>query len=76
MPTLVRHMYDMYVILPERAYAWKQEVIGFIENYEFPSNAAWDRFHVYFGTKLKLTIHLRKRIRFQMWGWCPKRNVF
>ena len=32
-------MYDMYVILPERAYAWKQEVTGFIENYEFPSTA-------------------------------------
>ena len=58
---MVRHMYDTYVVLPESAYAWKQEVIGFIENYEFSSIAAWDGFQVYSGTKLKKHYSFKKR---------------
>ena len=46
-------MYDTYVVLTESADAWKQEVLGFIENYGFPCTTVWDSFHVYFGTKLK-----------------------
>ena len=54
-------MYDTYVVLPESADAWKQEFIGFIENYGFPCTAAWDGFHVYFGTKLKNHYLFKKR---------------
>ena len=50
---MVHHMYDTYVVLPESADEWKQEVIGFIGNDRFQCTVAWDGFHVYFGTKLK-----------------------
>ena len=32
---------------------WKEELRGFIENYEFPCLGAWNGFHVYISSKLK-----------------------
>ena len=54
-------MYHTYVVLSESADAWKQEIIGFLENYLFPCAAAWNDLHVYFGTKLKNHYSLKKR---------------
>ena len=57
----VQHMYDTYVKLPETDEEWKKEAIGFIENYGFPSIAAWDGFHVNIGSKLKNHFSFKKR---------------
>ena len=41
---------------------WRQEAIGFTENYEFPCVAAWDGFQVYVGTKLKNFLQFQKEV--------------
>ena len=54
-------MYDDYVKMPDSEEEWKAELIGFIENYEFPCVGAWDGFHVYVNTKLKSFCSFKKR---------------
>ena len=36
-----RELYDVYVKLPDTEEEWKDEAIGFIENYHFLCAAAW-----------------------------------
>ena len=57
---MLRHIYDKYVVLPESDDAYKQKVIGFIENYEFPCTAVCDGFYKYFDTKLKKYYSFKK----------------
>lgn len=39
---------------------WRQEAVGFIENYGFPYVLAWDGFHVYVGIKLNNFYNFKK----------------
>ena len=39
---------------------WRQEAIGFYKNCGLPCVAAWNDFHVYFGTDLKNFCSLKK----------------
>ena len=58
---MVAASYDQYVTLPKRDEGWESEVKDFIENYEFPCVGAWDGFHVYVSSKLKLFYSFKKR---------------
>ena len=58
---LCETMYDDYVKMPDSEEEWKAELIGLIENYEFPCVGAWDGFHVYVNTKLKSFYSFKKR---------------
>ena len=58
---LVKTLYDRYVKLPEADAEWEKEVKGFMENYEFPFEGAWDGFHVYISSKLKSYFSFKKR---------------
>ena len=58
---LLPTMYDEYVHFPETEKDWEAEILGFIENYEFPCVGAWDGFHVYVSTKLKNYFSFKKR---------------
>ena len=50
---LIRNIFTEFVKMPNTEEEWRQEAIGFIENYGFPCIGAWDGFHVYVSTKLK-----------------------
>ena len=47
------NMFNDYIKLPTSDEEWKDELKGFIENYEFPCAGAWDGFHVYISSKSK-----------------------
>ena len=66
---MLRHIYDKYVVLPESDDAYKQKVIGFIENYEFPCPQFAMAFTSILIQNWKITIPLRKGIWFQIGGW-------
>ena len=58
---LVVHMYKDYVKMPQDESEWISELKGFIENYEFPCIGAWDGFHVYIRSKLKIFYNFKHR---------------
>ena len=68
-------MYDTYVVLPEGADEWKQEVIGFVGNDRFQCTVTQDGFYVCFGTKLKNRYSFKKRYSISNMGLvsCNKR---
>ena len=47
------NMFNDYIKLPTSDEEWKDELKGFIENYEFRCAGAWDGFHVYISSKSK-----------------------
>ena len=54
-------MYIYYSKLPTSEDEWKDELKGFIENYEFPCTGAWDGFHVCISSKLKNFYEFKQR---------------
>ena len=50
---MVVSLYDRYVHLSTTDKEWQNEILGFLENYEFPFVGAWDGFHVYINSQLK-----------------------
>lgn len=58
---IVRTLYDRVVIMPQSRTEWKEELRGFLENWEFPCVGAWDGFHVYVSTHIKNYFSFKKR---------------
>ena len=58
---LVRKMYDDFVYLPRTLEDWRNELQGFLENWEFPCVGAWDGFHVYISCTKKSFYSFKKR---------------
>ena len=52
---LIRNLFTKFVKMPNTEEKWRQEAIGFIENYGFPCIGAWDGFHVYVSTKYTIS---------------------
>jgi hypothetical protein len=50
-----------WFIFSRTAEEWSHELKGFIENGEFPCVGAWDGFHVYVSTTLKICYSFKKR---------------
>ena len=50
---LIRNIFTEFVKMSNTEKEWKQEAIGFIENYGFPCIGASNGFHVYVSPKLK-----------------------
>ena len=50
---LVTRLFNEFVKLPTTEDEWVKEIIGFIENDEFPRTGTLDEFHVFTETKLK-----------------------
>ena len=57
---IVVSLYHRYVRLPTTDEEWKNEVRGFLENYEFPCVGAWDGFYVYINSQSKNYFSLKK----------------
>ena len=58
---LVANFYNKYLFLPRNEEERLAELLGFIENYNFPRVGAWNGFHVYASTKLKSYFSFKKR---------------
>ena len=58
---LIRNLFEEFIKMPNTEKEWRQEAIGFIENYGFPCIGAWDWFHVCVSTKLKNFYSFKKR---------------
>ena len=52
---LVKNLHERFVFLPRTSKEWSQELQGFLENWEFPCVGAWDNFHMYVSTTLKIS---------------------
>ena len=55
---MVATLYKEYVKMPETDAEWESELIGFLENYEFPTVGAWDGFHIYIRTYAVIVVFL------------------
>ena len=64
---LIQNLFTKFVKLSNTEVEWRQEEIGFIENYGFRCTGAWDGFLVYVSTKLKTFTVSKRGIRFQTW---------
>ena len=51
--TIVKKMYDNFVVSPKNEKELKAELTLFLEDWEFPCVGAWDGFHVYINSHLK-----------------------
>ena len=58
---LIRNLFTEFLKMLNSDEEWRQEEIGFIENYGFPGIGALDVFHVYVSTKLKNFCSFKKR---------------
>ena len=58
----IRKRFTDYVKMSSTDKEWRQEAIGFTENYEFPCVDAWDGFQVYVGTKQKSFLQFQKEV--------------
>ena len=59
--TVVRKLYDSFVVLPKSEEEWKEELTLFLEDWEFPCVGAWDGFHVFINCHLKNFFSFKKR---------------
>ena len=75
---LVAASYDQYVTLPNTDEKSRSGVKGFIKNYEFLCIGAWDGFHVYMTSELKLFYSFNKRYSMSNLGlvWCNKKFLY
>ena len=58
---MVVSLYDRYVRFPATDKEWRNEICGFLENYEFPCVGAWDGYHVYINSQLTNYFSFKKR---------------
>ena len=73
---LVATLYIRYVKLLQTDEEWEAELKGFLENFEFPCVGAWDGFHVYVSSKLKLYFSFKKRCSMSNLGLVTYINKF
>ena len=73
---LVATLYIRYVKPLQTDEEWEAELKGFLENFEFPCVGAWDGFHVYVSSKLKLYFSFKKRRRMSNFGLVTYINKF
>ena len=65
---LIRNLFTEFVKMPTTEEEWRQEAIGFIENYGFPCIGTWDGFHVYVSIKLKNFYIFKRRYTIRNMG--------
>ena len=73
---LIRNLFTEFVKMPNTEEEWRQEAIGFIENYGFPCIGAWDGFHVSVSTKLKNFYSFKKRYTISNMGLIGHNKLF
>ena len=59
---IIARLYDRFVCLPRNEEEWAKELECFLKDWEFPCVAAWDGFHVYISSNLKISSVLGKDI--------------
>lgn len=73
---LVSTLYDRFVYLPRNRAEWKQGLESFLENWQFPCVGAWDGFHVYVSTNLKIALASRKDTQSPAWDLLAQTKGF